>query len=169
MRKNVFGRRFKRDTNQRKALFKSLLSSLVLKERIKTTEAKAKAVKRDADKIITKAKEKGKDAKRLLSSYLFPNAIDKLMEKIAPRFAKRQGGYTRIVRLGKRVSDNAEMVLMEWTENKIENSELKIQNSKEKKDRKMQTKDTKRRQTKKSPKKTELKKEAKKTKSKNKK
>lgn len=116
MRKNVFGRHFKRDTNERKALFKGLISSLVLNGRIKTTEEKAKAIKALADKIITKAKKGEAKARYFLQSQLPKKAIEKVISEIAPKFSKRQGGYTRIIRIGGRFSDNASMVLMEWTE-----------------------------------------------------
>ncbi len=127
MKKNVFGRRFKRDIGQRKALFKSLMSSLVLNEKIKTTEAKAKAIKAEADKLITKARKEEKLARKLLSVHLNPPAIEKLITQIAPRFEKRQGGYTRIVKIGQRQSDSARIVLMEWTEG-IQGPELKVRN-----------------------------------------
>lgn len=116
MRKNVFGRQLKRDRNERKALFKSLLSSLVLYERIKTTEAKAKAIKADADKLITKAKKGGLHAYRLLEPDLTNTAVKKLLTTIAPRFVNRQGGYTRIIRVGRRLKDNAPEVILEWSE-----------------------------------------------------
>ena len=116
MRKNVFGRQFKRDTNERKALFKGLLSALVLNERIKTTEQKAKAIKADADKLITKAKKGGLHAYKLVEPELTHAAVKKLLNDIAPRFTNRQGGYTRIIRTNKRIADNATMVFMEWTE-----------------------------------------------------
>ncbi len=116
MRKNVFGRRFKRDKNERTALFKSLVSSLVLKERIKTTEAKAKAIKADADKIITKVKNNKDLAKRSLGALLNKEALEKLINDLAPRFANRDGGYTRIIRIGKRLGDDAMEVIIEWTE-----------------------------------------------------
>ncbi len=70
MRKLVFGRRFKRDTNQRKALFKSLIHGLVINGRIQTTEAKAKAVKGEVEKLITKAKKRGESAKDSLLKYI---------------------------------------------------------------------------------------------------
>ena len=70
MRKNVFGRHLKRDTNERKALFKSLISSLVLYGRIKTTEEKAKAVKGQIDKIITRAKKDPENRKCNISGYI---------------------------------------------------------------------------------------------------
>src|SRR3989344_6338909 len=116
MKKNIFGRRFKRDTKQRKALFKSLISSLVLNERIRTTEAKAKAIKADVDKLITRVKKGEDGARRLLAKSLSKDALEKLITKVAPRFKERPGGYTRIIRLGKRVSDHASMVIMEWVE-----------------------------------------------------
>jgi large subunit ribosomal protein L17 len=113
MRKKVFGRKFKRDVNARRALFRSLISSLILKERIQTTEAKAKSIRADVDKLITKVKN-GK-ARNLLSDLLFPHALDKLVNDIAPRFKDRPGGYTRILRVGNRFGDDSSMVLMEWT------------------------------------------------------
>lgn len=118
MRKNVFGRQFRRDTNERKALFKSLLSALVLEERIKTTEEKAKAIKGQADKLITLARHHGKFASRWLQKYLTPKAVEKLVAEITPRFTGRSGGYTRFMRTGNRVADNATMAYLEWTEKK---------------------------------------------------
>lgn len=117
MRKNVFGRQFKRDANERKALFKNLLTSLVLHERIRTTEAKAKAIKGAADKLITKAKtKKGDQAYKQLHPDINQDAVVKVIDTLAPRFAKRQGGYTRIIKDRNRVADNAPMVYLEWTE-----------------------------------------------------
>lgn len=134
MKKNVFGRKFKRDKNERKALFKGLMSSLVLNERIKTTEEKAKAIKGSIEKLVTHAKKEGTNVQNLLQDYLHPEAIQKLIKEVAPRFKKRNGGYTRLIKLGRRFSDNASVVLIEWTEgvqverglaqtDKVENSE----------------------------------------------
>src|SRR5581483_3117451 len=116
MRKKVFGRKFKRDANERKALFKGLATSLVLYEEIKTTEEKAKAIKGMVDKLVTKAKKKEMASFELLQSFLTPTAAKKLIVDIAPRFTERSGGYTRIVRLGKRLNDGASVVMMEWVE-----------------------------------------------------
>src|SRR5258708_750666 len=116
MRKNVFGRKFKRDTNERKAFFKGLISSLVINERIRTTEPRAKAIKGDADKIITKVKRNKDLAKRTLGKLLNQEALNKLINDVAPRFANRNGGYTRIIRIGKRFGDDAMEVMIEWTE-----------------------------------------------------
>src|SRR3990167_8433526 len=126
MKKNVFGRRFKRDIKERKALFKSLMSSLVLKERIKTTEAKAKAIKGDVDKLITTVKKNEDNARRFLTKSLSPEALEKLIGKVVPRFKNRQSGYTRIIRLGKRSSDHASMVIMEWVEGVSDARQSKI-------------------------------------------
>ncbi len=115
MRKNVFGRQFSRDTNQRKALFKSLITSLILQESIKTTLEKAKAIKGDVDKIVNKAKKGDNTLKVwLLQKHLGVLATDKVIKDIAPRFKDRTSGYTRIIKLGRRFSDNAAMALMEW-------------------------------------------------------
>ena len=116
MKKHIFGRKFKRDINERKALFKGLMSSLVLHEKIETTESKAKAIKGEVDKLVTNAKKESLLARKLLSDKLSPEAIEKMIKDIAPRFNKRQGGYTKMVRLGKRFGDDATMVLLEWVE-----------------------------------------------------
>ena len=116
MKKHIFGRKFKRDVNERKALFKGLMSSLVLNEKIETTESKAKAIKAEVDKLVTRAKKDTVLARRLLSPKLSPDALEKMISDIAPRFSKRQGGYTKMVRLGKRFGDDSSMVLIEWTE-----------------------------------------------------
>ncbi len=129
MRKHYFGRQLKRDANERKALFKNLLTSLVLEERITTTPAKAKAIRAAADKLVTKAKKGGPEAFRRLAPDIRHIAAEKLINAIAPRFATRQGGYTRIIRVGRRVADNAPQVLMEWVE-KGEKLEVKSEKSK---------------------------------------
>ncbi len=119
MRKKVFGRQLKRDTNERKALFRGLATSLVLHESIKTTEEKAKAVKSYIEKLVTKAKKNNSlHAERLLQKHLPSTAIKKLIYEIAPRFKTRPGGYTRIIKIGQRLSDNAPMVILEWVEKK---------------------------------------------------
>ena len=130
MRKNVFGRQFSRDTNQRKALFKSLISSLILQESIKTTLEKAKAIKGDVDKIVNKAKNGDRELKiQLLQRHLGVDAMNKVIKDIAPRFVDRSSGYTRLIKLGRRFSDNAAMVLMEWAVKKdIKDQKSNIKN-----------------------------------------
>ncbi len=117
MRKNVFGRQFKRDKNERTALFKNLISSLVLHERIRTTTAKAKAIKGSVDKLVTNARKSNKlSARKLVAPYLSHEAIEKFLTEITPRFEGRMGGYTRIIKLGIRTKDGASMAFMEWVE-----------------------------------------------------
>jgi large subunit ribosomal protein L17 len=115
MRKQVFGRKFKRDKNERKALFSGLISAMVLRGRIETTEQKAKAVRPDLEKLVTKAK-KGESSRKLLTASLKNWEIDRMINDIAPKFKDRPGGYTRILKTGRRFNDDASMVIMEWVE-----------------------------------------------------
>lgn len=116
MKKNVFGRKLKRDKNERKALFKSLMSSLVLREKIETTEAKAKAIRAEVDKLVTKAKQGGNSANLVLEKSLSRPAFEKIIKEIGPRFSKRQGGYTRLIKLGRRFGDDAPVAILEWVD-----------------------------------------------------
>jgi len=112
-------RKFGRNTNQRKALFRNLIESLIVYEKIETTLAKAKTIKGLVDKLVSKAKEGSLHARRQLLSFLpQKKAADKLVDEIAPRFDKRPGGFVKIFRLGKRRGDDAMMVRLEWTEKK---------------------------------------------------
>lgn len=95
-----------------KALLASLATALFLKERIKTTSAKAKEVAPFAEKLISKAKEDSLTSLRFLKRFLPDKAIEKLREE-AKRYEKRAGGYTRIIRLEPRLSDGAKMVFIE--------------------------------------------------------
>lgn len=115
MHKRIYGRKFNRDINQRKALFKGLMRSLALNESIKTTESRAKAIKGEFESHITRAK-KGEESRYHLVKHLSEDAVDILIKDIAPRMKDRPGGYTRIVRMGNRVKDNAELVLLELVE-----------------------------------------------------
>lgn len=116
MKKHVFGRQFNRDANERKALFKGLVNALVMEESITTTEPKAKAIKGQVEKLITKAKNRKEEAKPFLQPWLQPAALEKVMQDLALRFATRSGGYTRIVKLGERFGDNASMAVIELVE-----------------------------------------------------
>lgn len=116
MRKNVFGKKLKRDKNERTALFKNLMSSLILHERIETTQAKAKAIKPQVEKLVTKALKGGNASMKVLYSSISSVAVNKLVKDIAPRFSTRKGGYTRIINLGNRFGDQAPMVVLEWVE-----------------------------------------------------
>lgn len=116
MRKRIFGRRLQRDTNERKALFRSLMRELVLHGKIKTTEAKAKSIRGEMEKMVTKAKLQGENAAVHLQKKFTGDVVEKLIKEIAPLFKDRPGGYTRIIKMGRRVKDNAPMVLLEWVE-----------------------------------------------------
>lgn len=113
MRKKKQGRKFQRKIGPRKALLNGLARELFLKEKIKTTEPKAKELKRIAEKFITRAKKGDLLARRLLSKRFSKIVVKKLVDEIAPRYKSRPGGYTRIIKLGTRKSDGAEMVIIE--------------------------------------------------------
>ncbi|MEK7080349.1 MAG: 50S ribosomal protein L17 [Patescibacteria group bacterium] len=113
MRKLNKGRMLSRPKNQRKALLRTLAVSLFLRERIKTTEAKAKELRQVAEKFITKAKKNDLFARRILTRNLTPAIVKKLVNDIAPRYQERHGGYTRIIKLGPRHSDGAKMAIIE--------------------------------------------------------
>ena len=115
MRHRVDGRLFGRTANQRKALLKGLVTSLLEHERIETTEAKAKEVRRIAEKIISLGLKGDLHAKRLAFSYLSNRAsVAKLFSEIAPRFSGRNGGYLRIIQTRNRVNDSAPMAVLEF-------------------------------------------------------
>ncbi len=124
MRHHIAGKRLGRSKDERTALRRILIAQLIEHERIETTQAKALAVRGQAERLITMAKRGIKEgdasmvhARRLAASRLSnPKAVTKLFDDIAPRYADRLGGYTRIVKLGPRLGDNAEMVLIEFIE-----------------------------------------------------
>ena len=108
-------KKFGRSTKHRKMLMKGLVTNLILAESIKTTLPKAKEARKDADRIVTVAKKGDLAARRLASSRLLdPKAVQKLCDKIAPAMKDRKGGYTRIVKLGTRRGDAAEMCVLQW-------------------------------------------------------
>ncbi len=117
MRHKVDGRHFGRTANQRKALLRGLLASLIKYERIETTLAKAKAVKEMADRLVTFGKKGDLHSRRIALSYLpDKELVRKLFTEIAPRFADRNGGYLRVVRKGFRIKDSAPMVILEFVD-----------------------------------------------------
>jgi large subunit ribosomal protein L17 len=104
----------------RKALHRSMMTSLFRYERIKTTKAKAQAVRRSAEKLITRAKVDSVHNRRLVSARLYDEGIvAKLFTDIALRMKERPGGYTRIIKLGERLGDAAEMVILELVDYKL--------------------------------------------------
>ncbi|MBN8867632.1 MAG: 50S ribosomal protein L17 [Solirubrobacterales bacterium] len=104
-----------RDSAHRKALLSNLSKEVIEHERIKTSQAKAKAAKPEIEKLITLGKRGDLHARRQALSVLRQDkfAVHKLFEEIAPRYAEREGGYTRIVKIGPRKSDSTEMVFLE--------------------------------------------------------
>ena len=103
-------------TAHRTAKLRNLVRALVLKKRIETTHAKAKETSAMADKMVTIAKREGLHARRLLISKVRDPEIARiLITQIAPLFKGREGGYTRVLRLGYRAGDGAQMALLEWT------------------------------------------------------
>jgi len=135
MRKRKKGRKLSRESGQRKALLKTLAVSLILKEKIKTTEAKAKELASFIEKQITRARsvspvlKKGKEEKekvdvrrskedlaviRYFLQFYQPSVVKKLTEEIAPKYKDRKGVYTRIIKLGPRRSDSSRMVIIEF-------------------------------------------------------
>jgi len=113
MRKRKRGRKFSRKRDQRKALLKGLTISFFLKEKIKTTEAKAKELKKVAEKFITRAKKGNLHSRRLLLRSFSPQLVKKIIDDIGPRYKERKGGYTRIIKLGLRKGDKAKMAIIE--------------------------------------------------------
>ena len=107
-----------RDSAHRKSLMKNLSRQLIEHERIQTSQAKAKAVKPEVERMITIAKRGDLHSRRLLLSRLGQDKfiVHKLVDEIAPRYSERPGGYTRIVKLGPRRSDSTEMVYLNWSE-----------------------------------------------------
>jgi len=107
------GRKLGRQRDQRKALLKGLAANLILKEKITTTEAKAKQVRPFVEKLITKSKANNLAAVRHLAKYLPDKALKKIIAEIGPRYKTRAGGYTRITKTGPRKTDSAKMAIIE--------------------------------------------------------
>ncbi len=122
MRHKVAGYRLKRSTGHRRTLFRNLITELFRHRRIKTTEAKAKAVRAQAEKLITLAKrslEKESDVherRQVLRTISDKEVVRELFETIAPEYKDRPGGYTRVIKLGPRQGDAAPMVILELVE-----------------------------------------------------
>ena len=107
-------RKLGRDSAHRKAMLRNLVTDLLREGRIQTTEHRAKEARRQAEKMITLGKRGDLHARRQAMAYIFDESVvAKLFEEIAPKYADRQGGYTRILKLGPRQGDNAEVVFLE--------------------------------------------------------
>jgi large subunit ribosomal protein L17 len=122
MRHAKSGKKFSRTKSHRRALFRNLVTALFQHERIQTTEAKAKALRPWAEKLITLAKRGDLHARRLAAGRVMdPVVLDKLFGEIGARFKTRQGGYTRILKLGLRQGDAAPMSIIELVDASIKN------------------------------------------------
>jgi len=114
MRHRVAGKKLGRTTAHRVMMFRNMVTSLFDKERIRTTLERAKAVRPIAEKMITLGKRETLHARRQALAYIKdPAVVSKLFDTLAPRFSDRQGGYTRIIRLGHRDGDGAQMAYLE--------------------------------------------------------
>lgn len=114
MRHHNARRKFGRETNQRRALMRSLAVNLIKTEKIKTTEAKAKELRPFVEKLVTKAKVGDLSKRRLVSSVIGVLSTKKLFDKIAPKYKDRNGGYTRIIKMPKRKSDGSRISVIEF-------------------------------------------------------
>jgi large subunit ribosomal protein L17 len=124
MRHKIAGKRLSRSKDQRRALRRTMVNQLFTHERIRTTKAKAQAIRGQAERLITLAKrgnaagdEKMVHARRLAAARMDnPELVQKLFDDIAPRYEDRAGGYTRMMKLGPRYGDSAEIVILELIE-----------------------------------------------------
>ncbi len=114
MNHKVKGRKFKRDSAQKKALMKHLAESIILQEKIQTTTAKAKELSPYIDKLITRAKKQDLLASKIIHGMLADEPAKKLLNEIAKRYEKQNGGYTRIIKLGERKGDAAKVAIIEF-------------------------------------------------------
>tara|TARA_B100000945_G_C20424890_1_gene619941 strand:+ start:1248 stop:1628 length:381 start_codon:yes stop_codon:yes gene_type:complete len=125
MRHRIYGRRLNKSGSHRNSLRRNLINDLLVHERINTTEAKAKAIRGDAERVITIAKRSKRigssmhqvQARRTIMRKLNNKVVvKKVMDEIAPRYENRPGGYTRMLKLGSRRGDAARMVILELVE-----------------------------------------------------
>ena len=107
-------RKFGRTADYRKAFVSNLANSLILKERITTTEARAKEMRPFVEKMVNAAKKETLAGRRLLLKKLTPKSVDKLFKDLAPRFKEQSGGYLRILKIISRKNDGAKMALIEF-------------------------------------------------------
>lgn len=157
MRKRNSVKQLNRPQNQRKAMLQSLVTALFYHERIETTLARAKAIKSITEKIITRAKRNQNDQLnsaekvhniRIIEKFIKNKEIlNKIFDDIAPRYKERNGGYTRVLRISNRVSDNSEMGLIELIDRK-ETVELKEERKNLRESQRKKNKDAKKEKSK---------------------
>ena len=121
MRHRRAGRKLNRNINQRKALFKNLISALIMQGRIRTTEAKAKAIRVLVDRLISRARQGTLAARRLVAAFLpDKQVVNKLVDEVAPKLKQRPGGFTSFTRVERRRGDNAVVVEVELLDQALE-------------------------------------------------
>lgn len=153
MRHGIFGKQLSRSSNERKALIRNIMRSLVLHGSIKTSKAKAQASRSAMEKLITKAKKGTDAAKRDVLAHLPDKEVaKKLIAMSETRFASRNSGYTRIIKMGARFGDSSEQVILSFVDEEITQEVVKPEGKDAKK---AQTKEVVKKETK--PKKTETK------------
>ena len=124
MRHRKDHRQLSRTASHRRALLRNLVTALIVHERIETTVAKAKEARRVAERLVTFAKRGDLAARRHVDSYVMrPEATRKLFDTIAPWYTERHGGYTRIIRIGRRLGDNGETAFLEWVKSEEQREE----------------------------------------------
>lgn len=116
MKHSVFGQNLGRDTNAKKALIRGLIAALIQRERIETTEAKAKAIKGEIDKLVTLAKKKTNASLNKLNQFFGNGDIVKMLVTLSERFGNRNSGFTRMYKTNIRKGDNAQLVIIEWSD-----------------------------------------------------
>jgi large subunit ribosomal protein L17 len=127
MRHGNSGRRLGRTTSHREAMFRNLVTSFLNHEKITTTDAKAKEIRSVAEKMITLGKRGDLHSLRLAASYIREKSVvTKLFSTIAPRYKDRQGGYTRIVKLGNRQGDAAPISIIELVEEEMKPKKVRV-------------------------------------------
>ena len=121
MRHRVGGRKLQRTSSHRTALFRNMAAALIKHEQIRTTLAKARELRPYTEKLVTLAKKGGLSNRRLAHARLLDETqLVKLFDVIAPRYAERAGGYTRIVKAGPRASDAADMAIIEFIDRDVD-------------------------------------------------
>lgn len=134
MRHAVKTRRFDRTTAHRQAMFRNMVTSLIKNERIETTHAKAKELRTWADKMITLGKRGDLHARRQAAAVIREKeVVKKLFDEIGPRYQQRQGGYTRIIKIGPRKGDSAPVALIELVPEEIKPAKKETDKGKKKK------------------------------------
>ena len=114
MRHRIAGRSLSRASGHRRAMYRNLVTDLLNYEKVTTTEAKAKEVRGLAEKMITLGKKGGLHSRRQAAAFIIDSKVaDKVFSDLAPRYAERPGGYTRVTKLGPRLGDGAAMVQLE--------------------------------------------------------